>query len=78
MTKKYAEVQVTVDDTSSNMKIASYSIPSLQPESRNVLRNSAIIAVLGFFFGIILVLLKDWWETNTASVNEPSYNELSS
>jgi uncharacterized protein involved in exopolysaccharide biosynthesis len=61
MTKKYAEVQISIDDTSGDIKIASLSIPPQLPESRNVVRNTGVVSFLGFIFSIILVLFLDWW-----------------
>jgi uncharacterized protein involved in exopolysaccharide biosynthesis len=68
MNKKYAEVLITIDDTSGDTKIASLSIPPQLPESRNVVRNTAVALVLGFILSIVLVLFMDWW---VVEVKEP-------
>jgi uncharacterized protein involved in exopolysaccharide biosynthesis len=61
MTKKHAEVKITIDDTSGDTKIASLSVPPQLPEPRNVVRNTALALVMGFIFSILFVLGMDWW-----------------
>jgi uncharacterized protein involved in exopolysaccharide biosynthesis len=78
MTKKYDEAKITFDDTSGDTQIASLSIPPQSPESRNVARNGGMASVLGFIFAVVLILLKDWWETSRLQVVEPSLDHISS
>ena len=61
MVRKYYEVSLTIDDTSGDTKIASYSVPPQRPISRNVVRNTAIALVVGFIFSMALFLAVDWW-----------------
>jgi capsular polysaccharide biosynthesis protein len=78
MNKKYAEVRITIDDTSGDLKVASYSVPPLSPESRDIVKNAGIASFLGFFFAVVLILVRSWWESNAMPAAEPSFEKIGS
>ncbi len=62
LARKLQEARIAIQDAGSGVvKVASYAVPSDQPEGPHSLRNGALAGVCGLMIGVGCVLVLDWW-----------------
>lgn len=65
LTRKYQELQVTIDNQAGDAQVAATALPRQKHESRNTALNTMIGIVLGGLLSIVGILALDWWRNNS-------------
>jgi len=67
LANKAKEMEIAAADNSTNqLRVASYAPVTEKPSGPNVQLNVVIAGALGLTVGLIIVLAKEWWDSSTA------------